>query len=133
MVMLNAELIVPGDHDTTVQFAAHHFINIARESIQDHDAFYVALSGGSTPREIYEILAHSPYDTEIDWEKVHLFWSDERNVPPDHKESNYRMAREAMLAHVPVPREKIHPMPVDGAPEGVFLTGAMPCLTNRIS
>lgn len=110
MTLQNAKLIVPGDHDVTIKYASDHFITLARTAIADHNAFYVALSGGSTPREIYETLALAPYDTEIDWEKVHLFWSDERNVPPDHPDSNYRMAMKAAFKKLDVPPEHIHRM-----------------------
>ncbi len=110
MMLQNAELIIPGDHTITIHFAVDHFINLARTAIQDHDAFYVALSGGSTPREIYETLVQAPYNTEIDWEKVHLFWSDERNVPPDHPDSNYRMAMKAAFDKLDIPPEHIHRM-----------------------
>lgn len=110
MVLLNAELIVPGDHDSTLHYAVDHFITVARDSIQDHGFFFVALSGGSTPREIYEILAEPPYDTEIEWDRVHLFWSDERNVPPDHPDSNYRMAMQSGFNKLSLIPEHIHRM-----------------------
>lgn len=94
-----AKLKVPGDKKATLTFCVHHWIACAKEAIADHDAFYVALSGGSTPKAIYQELAkHS----EIDWSKVYLFWSDERNVPPDNEESNYHMAMTSGLGTVPV-------------------------------
>lgn len=67
----------------------------------------VALSGGSTPKLMYQILADRFRD-EVSWSKIQFFWSDERHVPPDDPESNYRMANEALLAHVPVPADNIH-------------------------
>jgi 6-phosphogluconolactonase len=67
----------------------------------------VALSGGSTPKTMFEVLARSLAD-QVEWSKVHFFWSDERHVPPDDPESNYRMANEALLSHVPVPAGNIH-------------------------
>lgn len=69
-----------------------------------------ALSGGSTPRTLYQLLADpaSPYRDRIAWEAIHFFWGDERHVPPDHPDSNFRMAREAMLDRVPVPAAHIH-------------------------
>lgn len=72
----------------------------------------IALAGGRTPRGLYERLASEEFQVRIPWSKVHLFWGDERLVPLDHRESNYRMAREALLNHVPVPPENIHPVPV---------------------
>jgi 6-phosphogluconolactonase len=65
----------------------------------------VALAGGSTPRSLYELLAARH---DIAWDKIHFFFGDERHVPPDHADSNYRMAEEAMLAHVPVPESNVH-------------------------
>ncbi|MDY0885146.1 6-phosphogluconolactonase [Dongia soli] len=79
--------------------------------------FRVSLSGGSTPKTLYELLASDAFRQRFPWPRVHWYWGDERFVPHDHPDSNYRMIREAMLAKVPVPPENIHPMPVDGAPE----------------
>jgi 6-phosphogluconolactonase len=95
MSLLNAELIVPGDYDATLHFSVEHFITTCRDAIQDHDSFFVALSGGSTPKAIYEILCQPDYSSEIEWDKVHLFWSDERSVPPSNPDSNYHMAMKA--------------------------------------
>lgn len=83
--------IVPGDEEETIAFAANHFITLAKSAIQSHGNFFVALSGGSTPKKIYEKLA-SLYKKALDWEKVFLFWSDERSVPETDPESNYKMA-----------------------------------------
>jgi 6-phosphogluconolactonase len=79
--------------------------------------FRVALSGGSTPKALYGLLASNEFRDRFPWQRVSWFWGDERFVPYDHPESNYRMTREAMLAKVPVPPENIHPIPTDGAPE----------------
>src|SRR5215467_10227682 len=79
--------------------------------------FRVALSGGSTPRALYSLLASDEFRDRFPWRQVSWFWGDERFVPYDHPESNYRMAREAMLAKVPVPTENIFPIPTDGDPE----------------
>tara|TARA_R110002049_G_scaffold4601_5_gene32684 strand:- start:955188 stop:955895 length:708 start_codon:yes stop_codon:yes gene_type:complete len=73
--------------------------------------FRVALSGGSTPRRLHELLAKR----DLPWQQMHFFWGDERNVPHDDEDSNYRMARETLLDHVPVPDTNIHPVPVDTA------------------
>ncbi len=75
--------------------------------------FAVALSGGSTPRHLYQLLAASPYREAFPWARTHWFWGDERFVPPDNPDSNYRMVREAMLSHVPAPPENIHPIPTE--------------------
>lgn len=79
--------------------------------------FALCLSGGSTPKALYSLLARPPFRDVFPWERVHFFFGDERFVPQDHPDSNYRMAREAMLSHVPAPKENIHPFPVEGTPE----------------
>ena len=79
--------------------------------------FRVALSGGSTPKALYGLLAADEFRDRFPWRQVSWFWGDERFVPYDHPESNYRMEREAMLAKVPVPPENIFPIPTDGEPE----------------
>jgi 6-phosphogluconolactonase len=70
----------------------------------------IALAGGSTPRALYRLLADpaAPFRARIDWQALHFFWGDERHVPPDHPDSNFRMAREAMLDHVQVPAAHVH-------------------------
>ncbi|MDI3340132.1 MAG: 6-phosphogluconolactonase [Sphaerobacter sp.] len=104
--MKEQTVVVVPDADALAQAAAHRFVEIAREEIARHGRFTVALSGGSTPRALYRLLAQEP--EAIDWARVHVFWGDERTVPPDHEQSNYRMAREALLDHVPIPRDQIH-------------------------
>lgn len=79
--------------------------------------FAVALSGGSTPRRLYELLATLPWCDTFPWERVHWFWGDERLVPRDDERSNYRMVREALLAHAPIPPGHIHAVPVEGMPD----------------
>ena len=81
------------------------------------DSFRVSLSGGSTPKRLYERLASDDFRSRFPWQRVFWYWGDERFVPHDHPESNFRMAREAMLAEAPVLLENIHPVPVDGTPE----------------
>jgi 6-phosphogluconolactonase len=81
--------------------AARTFVGSAAESIAERGRFAVALAGGSTPRATYEILARD-HAEDVDWPNVHVFFGDERTVPPDHEDSNYRMAREALLDRVPV-------------------------------
>ncbi len=74
----------------------------------------VSLSGGSTPRLLYQDLAAPPYRDAFPWPRVHWFWGDERFVPPDDALSNYRMVREAMLSRAPIPAANIHPVPTEG-------------------
>jgi 6-phosphogluconolactonase len=77
-------------------------------------AFAVCLSGGSTPRRLYEVLAEPAVAPRFPWDRAHWFWGDERFVPHDHPESNYRMARDALFSRVAVPEENIHPIPTEG-------------------
>jgi 6-phosphogluconolactonase len=83
--------------------------------------FRVSLSGGSTPKTLYGLLASDAFRERFPWERVSWYWGDERFVPHDHPESNYRMTREAMLSKVPVPPENIHPVPADGTPDEAAL------------
>jgi 6-phosphogluconolactonase len=108
--MIAAELIVPGNLEATLRFATEHWITTARTAIEDHGAFFVALSGGSTPKAIYELLASSAYRDELTWDAVHCFWSDERAVPPTDPQSNYLMATKAALKSLPIPPKHIHRM-----------------------
>lgn len=90
--------------------AAKVFADAASHAINARSRFGVALSGGGTPRRLYEILAAKPYHEKIQWKAVHVFWSDERCVPPGDERSNYRMACESLLNHVPIPTGNIHPV-----------------------
>lgn len=79
--------------------------------------FSLNLSGGSTPKRVYELLATENYRRKIDWERIHIFFGDERCVPMDHPDSNYRMAREALISKVAMPEENVHPVRTeDGTP-----------------
>jgi 6-phosphogluconolactonase len=91
-----------------MEAAAQEVLKAALEAVSEHGRFTWALSGGSTPRGLYRLLASDPFRDRMPWTSTHFFWGDERHVPPDHPESNYRMAREAMLDAVPVPAENIH-------------------------
>lgn len=77
----------------------------------------ISLSGGSTPKKLYELMAAAPFRDRFPWDRTHLFFGDERFVPPDHPDSNYRMAREAMIAHVPIPAAQVHAWNTSGDPE----------------
>lgn len=70
----------------------------------------LCLTGGTTPRDLYRLCASSPWRTRIDWVRIHVFWTDERHVPPDHADSNFGMANERILRHVPIPPSHIHRM-----------------------
>src|ERR1700730_13532083 len=79
--------------------------------------FRVSLAGGSTPKTLYGLLASDQFRSRFPWQLVSWYWGDERFVPYDHLESNYRMTREAMFAKAPAPPENIHPVPADGSPQ----------------
>ena len=88
--------------------AAEHLVVQAAKAIDARGRFLVALAGGSTPRATYTLLATDAFASRVDWSRVHVFWGDERSVPSDHADSNYRMAREALLDRVPIPAENVH-------------------------
>ncbi len=88
--------------------AAERIVVAARQAIQTGGEFSIALSGGSTPKTLYELLAGPYYRPQIDWPKVLIFFGDERCVPPDHPESNYRMANAALLSRVPIPGDNVY-------------------------
>lgn len=100
----------PGDKETTLSFAAHHFISCAKEAIKSHGFFAVALSGGSTPKAIFEKLSSADNAGALDWSKVLLFWGDERSVLPTDPESNFRMAMDAGLKTLSIPQEHVFRM-----------------------
>ena len=93
--------------------AAEHFVARSREAVEQRGSFAVALSGGSTPKLLFELLAdpNELFRDQIPWSNIHFFWSDERHVPPDHPDSNYRMANDAMLSRVPVAEKNVHRVP----------------------
>ncbi len=97
--------------------AARHFAECAAEAIADHGFFVVALAGGATPRAAYEALATLEFAARLNWEKLHVFWGDERCVAPTHEESNYRMAQEAWLRYTPIPAGQIHRIAGELAPQ----------------
>jgi 6-phosphogluconolactonase len=101
------------DIDALSQAAAQYVVQVANESIVTHGRFTLALSGGSTPRKLFALLANEPYRSRINWELVEVFWADERNVPADDPESNYHLAQETLLRHVPIPAHQIHRAPAE--------------------
>lgn len=95
---------------------ASHVVERARTAIRERGRFTFALAGGSTPKELYELLASPEFAPLVEWSRVEFFWGDERCVPPSSSDSNYRMAHEALLSHVPVPPSQIHRMAGELAP-----------------
>lgn len=108
------EVATPGDANATIKFCVEHFLKCAQEAIQQRGQFIAALSGGSTPKAIYERLASPAYRDKIDWSKVLLFWSDERCVPADHPDSNFKMAMDSGFSTLPIPATNIFRMVGEG-------------------
>ncbi len=106
-------ITVFSESDRLTHAAAQYIVDVANESIKLHNSFTLALSGGSTPKKLYGLLAQEPYKDQIDWTKVEIFWADERCVPPDDAESNYHLARTVMLDRLPIPASQIHRAPAD--------------------
>jgi 6-phosphogluconolactonase len=108
------DLSVGDDAEDVARAVAARFAELARESVSERGAFSVALAGGTTPRRVYELLAGEEFRGRVPWEGVHVFFGDERAVPPDHADSNYRMAHEALLSKVPIPARNVHRMRGEG-------------------
>lgn len=105
---MDNEIVVVENLEGLAREAAQRFTDLAVEAVEFRGRFSVALSGGSTPVALYRILAETPYREQIPWTGVHLFWGDERCVPPGDPGSNYRMAEETLIASVPIPPENVH-------------------------
>ncbi len=114
--MLNksdAQIRIYKDADELALKAARHFARLADQYCLGSGQFTVALSGGSTPRKMLSLLAEEPFSDTVPWSSIYFFWGDERAVPPDHADSNYRMARETLLEKTPVPAENIFRIPAE--------------------
>lgn len=108
LTMLKHPLHIHGNTEALSHACAQRFAELAAQAIAARGEFHVALSGGTTPRSLYQRLATPEFANRIDWQRVHIWFGDERSVPPDHPDSNYRMAREALLGHVPIPAGQVH-------------------------
>jgi 6-phosphogluconolactonase len=97
--------------------AAELFVQAAREAVEQNGRFTVALTGGSSPVQLYRLLAQSPYREQVPWEQTYVFWGDERWVPLTDERSNAKMALDTFLSQVPVPPAQIYPMWGEGEPE----------------
>lgn len=108
--MVNAQIETVEDKEQLAHRAAQEFVHVANESISSRGRFTVALSGGSTPHRLYELLADEtqPYRAQIAWRHTHFFWGDERCVSPDDPQSNFRTAFDALLSRAPVTDENIY-------------------------
>jgi 6-phosphogluconolactonase len=112
-----ADARVFADTDALFDAAADAVATASANAIAARGRFTLALSGGTTPRRLFERLASPSWRDRIDWSRVHVFWGDERCVLPTHADSNYRMAREALLDHVPVNQAQVHRMRGEDVPD----------------
>jgi len=105
---------VSPDIDSLSRAALEQVLEDMQDAVKKRGRFVLALSGGHTPSKMYALWAQNEkYRTETPWDRVHLFWGDERYVPADDPLSNYRMTRETLLAHVPIPAANVHPAPTN--------------------
>jgi 6-phosphogluconolactonase len=103
--------------DALTADAAGRFVSVAAQAVRERGRFLVALAGGSTPRGLYAALAMSEVASLVDWRRTHVFWGDERCVPPDDPASNYRLARITLLDRVAIPAANVHRIRGEDAPE----------------
>lgn len=115
--METPEIVVLPDPAAIAREAADRFVAAAAESIAARGSFAVALAGGSTPKAMCRLLAAEPLRSQVDWVRTEIYFGDERVVLPDHADSNYRMAREALLDHVPIPGDNVYRMKGEAEPE----------------
>ena len=100
-------IIITRTSEELFETAAKEVVKVIKDCRQQGRECCIALAGGTTPRGLYRLLAGEPYRSQIPWEHLRMFWGDERPVPPDHPESNFRMAEEALLSHVPIPAQQV--------------------------
>jgi 6-phosphogluconolactonase len=103
-------VIVLPDRAVLSRTAAERFVAAAGAAVARHGGFTVALSGGSTPRDLFRLLARDPWRDQVDWSRTKVFWGDERCVAPDDERSNFRLAQDNLLSQVPLPASNIFPM-----------------------
>src|SRR3989442_423388 len=106
MIMSSKEIIACKDAEDVARHAAERFASNARQAISREGRFVVALSGGDTPRLMNMYLVER-YRNSLDWSRIFLFWGDERAVPPEHSDNNYRMACKTLIDHVPIPPSNV--------------------------
>jgi 6-phosphogluconolactonase len=105
----NREVRILADANSIAQTAAAEFLEAAQQAVSEKGSFSVALAGGSTPKALYGLLATNPLlQAKVPWSKIQFFFGDERHVPPNDEESNFRMAEEAMLGKAPVDAKQVH-------------------------
>ncbi len=108
---MNVPEIVIAENSTDLSTrAARRFVEIVSRRQSETGTARISLSGGSTPRALFSLLASKVFAAQVNWQAVDVFWGDERTVPPDHADSNSRMAQETLLSHVAIPDDHIHRM-----------------------
>jgi 6-phosphogluconolactonase len=117
--MQSPDVRVYDDPPAVARAAAELIVDAARQAIHDRGAFSLVLSGGSTPKLLHQLLADpaGPFRDRIDWPKVEIYFGDERAVPPDHADSNFKMAHETLLSRVPIPPQNVHRMRGENNPQ----------------
>ncbi len=110
-----SDLLVVADQAALAQEAAKLVVATAEEAVARCGRFTVALAGGSTPKRLYSLLAAKPYCARLPWQETHIFWGDERVVPPEHPDSNFGMVRAILLSRVPIPANQVHRMQAERA------------------
>jgi 6-phosphogluconolactonase len=114
---MGMKMTISKDIDELSSRFAQWFVLYMKETLSKQDRFTIALSGGSTPKKLYQLLASDEYKNQVDWNKIHFFWGDERYVPFDDERSNARMAFESLLDHVPVVPQQLHVIKTDINPQ----------------
>ena len=104
---------VASDPETLALRSVEVFAADAQKAIKAKSAFHVAISGGHTPRRFFELLSEAPKAKALPWDRIQLFWVDERYVPPDSQWSNYKLAADTFLAKVDIPEQNIHRIPTE--------------------
>ncbi len=120
--MDNGEIKVLPDPTALCEEAARRIVTLAEEKLADNQHFFsLVLSGGSTPKQLYQLLAAEPYRSQLNWSKIEIYFGDERCVPPDHADSNYLMAYTSMLSKLPLPEPNIHRMRGELTPDAAAI------------
>lgn len=114
--MAPVKLHIENDINTLSLHVADWLVSYIKEVLTKRDRFTLALSGGSTPKKLYQLLATDVYKNKIDWSRVHIFWGDERHVPFTDEKNNAKMAYDTLLSHVAIPADHIHSVQTDTEP-----------------
>lgn len=108
-----ADIVLVDDEQRLAETSAQFVAETMRDAVARDGVFRIALAGGSTPRRVHDVLVNEPRYRTLPWSRTEIFWGDERCVPPDHPDSNYRMARETLLSKVPIDPSRVFRMPAE--------------------